>query len=412
MPNFIGTGKPFNSCGRNHLCYVCRNPIIDGDYNWTFNPRTSSKGNPQYRHHVCNVGKLWTSADYVDYKQRNRSNPTQVNPTPPPTPPITPEPEPEPIVTPITDITLEPVPIVTPAPKPNAHILDPLYNQPMQHFQAKDVLNAWKKGQTPFLHGAPGSGKTTLIENFAKQLNLTVATLSVNKSSFKLVTCSPDMSKVEIVGAISPLSGQYIIGQFRPLWEHGGFILFDECGLAPGSFHNTLNAMLAQRVIHFPDGSIVAKHANCFIVFADNSNLHGDDPAFPERDNAGSAFRNRLRYILFEYDEELESQVAHSLPAKSGFVYNATYIDMWIKLMHKVRDICKSQQLPISASPRVTYAGAIDIGFALSSGQYPTQSLIMDTFYGSLFEGLKQDVIGAALTQIKALPEFLAFARY
>jgi len=187
-------------------------------------------------------------------------------------------------------------------PKARAmHVLD--IDTSGLHNQAKTILTRLKQGMYPFLHGAPGAGKTTLCQQIADR----------SKLEFLLIPCSQDMLRSEILGTKNPLTGDYYASKFFELWTNGGLILFDECGLAPGVFLNLLNAAMANKEITFPNGQRVTKHPNCFIVFADNSNLWGTDARFPERQDAGSAFRNRLFYIRFEYDTTLEGEIVSSI---------------------------------------------------------------------------------------------------
>lgn len=177
------------------------------------------------------------------------------------------------------------------------------------HCQTRTILTLMQAGLYPFLHGAPGAGKTHLAMQLAQETRL----------PFVLLPCSPDMLRSEILGTRNPLAmpgtPSYQPSAFFDAWCNGGIIMFDECGNAPGSFLNLLNSALAQNSILFPSGisQPVTKHKNCYIIFADNSNLWGDDPKYPERQDAGSAFRNRLWYVKFDYDTALETRVVSSI---------------------------------------------------------------------------------------------------
>lgn len=197
--------------------------------------------------------------------------------------------------------------------------------------------------QYPFLYGAPGAGKTHLIESMAQDMGL----------DFALLSCSPDMFKSEIIGSRSPVSGEYFSTAFRKIWENGGVVLFDEVGLASGSFINILNAGLAQRKMQFPDGNLVPMHEHTFIVFADNSALYGNDPLFPERQDVGQAFRDRIAYVEFTYDTELEYTILVSI-----FAGDKRRAKKWHRTVLSLRQSIAALSVPVFASPRFAFDAA------------------------------------------------------
>ena len=268
------------------------------------------------------------------------------------------------------------IPTAPIAPPP--HILDAVNTSDL-HYQASEILALMAMGQYPFLYGSPGAGKTTLMSMIAERANL----------PFLLIPCSGDMLRSEILGTKNPLqNGQYTPAKFHDVWTNGGVVLFDETGLARGEFLNLLNAALAQKEIHFPDGIAIKKHRHCFIVFADNSNLWGTDPKFPERQDAGSAFRNRLAYVKFHYDEALELRILTSI--------NPVLAGNWHKQVLKIREVIKTNDIPVSASPRFAFAA---LPYLVRFGY--SRKNILRCCELSLFEGLSEDVIGVAITAIE-----------
>lgn len=211
-----------------------------------------------------------------------------------------------------------------------------------KHTLAKTILECFRMGEYPFIHGAPGAGKTHLMQSLAVEASL----------PFLLNTFSNDSLTSEIKGSKSPLNGMYHRTAFRELWEHGGVILFDEVCLAPGAFLNVLNAAMSQGLICFPDGETIHKNPHCYIAFADNSNGWGNDPIYPERQDIGGAFRNRLTYIKFEYDTKLEKQIIANI---FGSVMRA---ECWHSAILAMRSIVAPMMSPIVVSPRFAYRAA------------------------------------------------------
>jgi MoxR-like ATPase len=227
----------------------------------------------------------------------------------------------------------------------------------------------------PLMWGSPGSGKTHLFTSIMQEMELPSS----------IVTLSQDSMRSEQLGSKSPLNGEYFTTDFRKIWEHGGGMLFDEIGLANANLVNIFNAALEQRVINFPDGKTVKMHENCFVLFADNSNLRGCDPLFPERQDLGGAFRDRLSYIQFGYDESLELDILKKIwndPAKARAWHNAVL---------QVRQIINKAQIPIFASPRFAFRGSELLQNGLD---FRTICEI------ELWKGLDEDTISSVRSQV------------
>jgi midasin (ATPase involved in ribosome maturation) len=189
----------------------------------------------------------------------------------------------------------------------------------------------------------------------------------------------------EQLGSRSPINGEYFSTDFRKIWENGGGVLFDEVGLANANLVNVFNSALEQKVINFPDGRCVSMHENCFIIFADNSNLRGCDPLFPERQDLGGAFRDRLSYIKFGYDETLELEILKKLwkePSKARTWHNAVL---------NIRRIVNQAQIPVFASPRFSFRGSelLQVGIKFRD--------ICDI---ELWKGLDEDTISVVRSQV------------
>ena len=321
--------KPFEKDGA--VCYKCGRVIERGTYNWSYN--THLRG--AFSHSDCSMR--------VEVKT---NPPIEVKPPAPR----------------IEEISLPVSPIIDITEK--------------IRFGGKHKATAWirtilRNRKYPFLYGSPGAGKTHLALSIAADMRLRSL----------LVTCAQDMLKSELLGTKSPLSGAYSPSKFRDIWQHGGVVLFDECGLAPGSFLNLLNSAMEQKIIDFPDGEQIPMHPNFFMVFADNSTLYGNDPLFPERGDVGGAFRDRLTYVKFEYDEAIEVAV---LTSKFGSLSQA--VD-WHKKVLCLRRELKKLAVPIFASPRFAYASAIWIKEGVS------MDLIIEA---ELLRGVSEDIAAIA----------------
>lgn len=251
-----------------------------------------------------------------------------------------------------------------------------------KHNQTPYIVTLLRMREYPFLFGAPGAGKTHLALSLAKDMGL----------PFVNISCSPDMFKSEIIGSVSPVNQRFFQTAFYSAWKDGGVILFDEICLASGAFVNILNAGLAQQEMLFPNGERIPMHSNCFLLFADNSAGYGNDPMFPERQDLGQAFRDRVSYVKFEYDTTLELQIITDRFNGDSVRANAWHTDV-LKLRSGLESMAN---LPVFASPRFAYAGAK--GFAIGL----TVSQIVQTY---LLRGLHGDVqkqVAPVLNVLKA----------
>jgi len=112
-------------------------------------------------------------------------------------------------------------------------------------------LNVW-------VAGPAGTGKTTAAMRVAGALGL----------QFRSMGTLSDPT--QLVGYLSPVTGQYVSTPFREVFENGGIILLDEID---GSDPNALlvaNQALANSWYNFPD-KLVKRHKDCVVIAAANT---------------------------------------------------------------------------------------------------------------------------------------------
>jgi MoxR-like ATPase len=198
----------------------------------------------------------------------------------------------------------------------------------------------------PFLFGNPGAGKSFLAEQMAQDMDV----------DFYAISCAPDMFKSELLGSVSPVNGQYIKGLLYEPFKNGGVVLLDEVCLASGSFLNVLNNAMANKSLRFPNGELVRMSKLFFLILADNSAGYGNDPLFPERQDVGQAFRDRVKYVQFGYDTALELRVL------THIMKDAARATKWHQTVLMMREAMRTKHadVPVFVSPRFAYDAALD----------------------------------------------------
>lgn len=286
-------------------CYKCGHAIEYGTMNWSYNTRSAGK----FSHRDCNLLTVITETVI------NEDGLTELN---------------------------DDIPVYVENTQ-GADITD-LIVEKGKHKVVKKIKRRLRRRKFCFLHGAPGAGKSYLADQLAQDMNI----------RFLPISTSEDMFKSELIGSKSPVSGNFIETLFYDFWKNSGLVLIDESGIANGSFLNVMNNALANKKLTFPSGETVTMHEHFFIMFADNSNLWGDDPLFPERQDAGGAFRDRLVYCKTEYDEDIELMVCIE-----RFEGDERRAKRWHDVIKRMRRAMPSD-LPIFISPRFAYAACSD----------------------------------------------------
>lgn len=277
--------------------------------------------------------------------------------------------EPEPSPAPIEEEQKEEVVEVV-----SSDITD-LITVPGKHFLTRRMKRYLKRRKYILAYGCPGGGKSYWWGSIAKDMGLDYLCLTLN----------PDSTKSELLGNKSPLNGETFYSKFGKFWEFGGVVNIDEVGLGSGGILNLLNGCLESKFIEFPDGRRVPMHPNFFLGFCDNSNLWGADPLFSERQDLGSAFRDRLSYIEFKYDNELELSILSKIwrtPAEAK---------AWQDVVDRMRVILKEAGVPLFASPRFSFAASA----AIMDGDTFEEAL-----ESSLWQGLPEDSISSVKNKI------------
>ncbi len=222
-------------------------------------------------------------------------------------------------------------------PAPEAPVSNMTDTEGPQHFQfanlllmatAKDHagnrLNIW-------LAGPAGTGKTTAAMKVAGSLGL----------QFRSMGTLSDPT--QLVGYLSPVTGQYVSTPFREVFENGGIILLDEID---GSDPNALlvaNQALANSWYNFPD-KLVKRHKDCLVIAAANTWGLGATNDYVGRLKLDAAFLDRFISCEWPIDEKLETATCPN--------------SEWVAMVQKHRATVKRLGIKVLITPRASYYGA------------------------------------------------------
>ena len=159
------------------------------------------------------------------------------------------------------------------------------------------VINVMNNRLPLFLVGEAGSGKTHLVEQAAKVLNLPFYCMSV---------CGQTTAS-SLLGYMNA-TGQYVRTLFRDAYEKGGVFLLDEIDNGNPNVLSVLNSALSNNVCSFPD-TMVRRHKDFILCASGNTYGHGANRKYVGRLEIDGATLDRFIYIDVEYSKPLEKQI-------------------------------------------------------------------------------------------------------
>jgi MoxR-like ATPase len=149
--------------------------------------------------------------------------------------------------------------------------------------------------------GPHGSGKSEAAKVIAKTLNI----------GFGYILVSPFTTESKFFGGTT-LDGTVTKPDFRKCWENGGIFLADEFDNALPSLQVSIMSAIGSRdICSFPDGTIPC-HPDFVFIATGNCNSWSPEPAYPGRHPFDRAFASRFKFILWEYDNSFELELARA----------------------------------------------------------------------------------------------------
>lgn len=164
------------------------------------------------------------------------------------------------------------------------------------HNKFEDIVKIVSKGVPLMLTGPAGAGKNYTLEQVAKALELEFYFTNAVTQEYKLT------------GFIDA-NGVYQETQFYKAFKDGGLFFLDEIDASCPESLIVLNSAIANSYFDFPNGRINA-NKNFRVVCAGNTYGTGADMVYVGRNALDGATLDRFAVIEFEYDNEVERQLA------------------------------------------------------------------------------------------------------
>lgn len=202
------------------------------------------------------------------------------------------------------------------------------------HYKTEEVARVVSRGgRNVMLVGPAGSGKTTCCEKVAEILGL----------PFHALSCGPETFKSDLLGFVDAAGNDHTT-EVREAFEKGGLLLLDEMDAAGAGSLTVLNSLLSNGYCAFPGCGMVKRHDNFRCICAANTFGRGSDRMHVGRNQLDAATLDRFLVINFDYDENLERQLACN--------------DAWVNKVQAWRKAAFDLKARIIISPRASIFGA------------------------------------------------------
>ncbi len=125
-------------------------------------------------------------------------------------------------------------------------------------------------------------------------------------------------------------------------------LLFDEFSAGNPNSLMALQMAATNRFVGFPNGEVVFKHPQCYMIAADNVNGAGGNEKFSARNKLDGATRNRLAILEWNTDWDLMEWVVTQQGGDT----------VWVKKAAAINRILEKRKIEFSFTGRDALAGA------------------------------------------------------
>lgn len=208
-----------------------------------------------------------------------------------------------------------------------------------------------------FMTGEAGIGKTFVVDQIAAALEVESV----------IVSADPLPQRSEILGYVSPTTGQAIHGAVRHVYEYGGVFCLDEIDTGHTSLGTSLNRLLSSSSFDFPkDGGgleRVRRHDKFVVVATGNTFGNGPSIRYVGTNKMNGASLDRFTMFHMATDENLTRLIAEDLSSEHG----PRAFAAWERLRRNVEryslDVLVSPRACLDAVRGLAYGESLDEAF-------------------------------------------------
>jgi len=206
------------------------------------------------------------------------------------------------------------------------------------HDSARETLT-WLGLEHVYLHGPTGSGKTHFALDYAQKRERPWFYLALNRT----------VSDIKLVG-YQTANGETVKTKLWDCLKEGGTLILDEADNASGNFMTALNGILSNKIANLC-GINVPVHNDFRCICTGNTCGRGSDYQYTDRSILDTALLNRLAFVHWPYDEQLEARITLSINPDA---------EPWLRKVQAIRKALDSdtELNDRVASPRASYEGA------------------------------------------------------
>ena len=166
------------------------------------------------------------------------------------------------------------------------------------HKNFADAVALVGLGKNIAMIGEAGSGKSYGAIQMAQALDL----------DYSVVSCHGKMQSFDLVGAMSPTTGQYISTALRDAYENGKVLILDEFDRSNTETTIALNGILAGDCYGFPDG-MVKRNPAFRVIACQNTFGSGSSKTYASAKAQDGSTLTRFTRIEWDIDTKLETAI-------------------------------------------------------------------------------------------------------
>lgn len=214
-----------------------------------------------------------------------------------------------------------------------------------------------------WLYGPPGTGKSFIAKQVAEALG----------ASYYLVPLGPTSTESKLVGFQNLVNGQFVPGLLCEPFKNSGLAFLDEVDVADPGVLVGINALISNDRFRFPDGAVVERHRDFYLLAGGNTIGTGGTSGFT-RNKLDAAFLDRFVKVKVDYDPQLESALCDN--------------DAWVSYVQKVR-------LHLQRSTLGTFyvtSRAVINGAALLEAGIPASVVVESVLLPGCTDAIRRDI--------------------